>query len=140
MGQILKGAVRGDDVVVRWGGQEFLIILKLTDPQFVSGFAEKLITLVRDHRFHPEGEQAQEVKISLSVGYVAFPFYAGKPGRLSLQQALKLAGLALVQAREAGHDRAVGAVSGEVVPDQGQFASLLASLQYGVSEKLVRLE
>ncbi|MBI3711929.1 MAG: GGDEF domain-containing protein, partial [Burkholderiales bacterium] len=48
---ILTETVRKDDVVVRLGGEEFLVVLKKTEPDFVHTFAKRLLEKVSLHQF-----------------------------------------------------------------------------------------
>lgn len=104
LSRLLKKTVRQDDIVVRWGGQEFLVILKYTEPDYVTTFADKLTATVRRHGFHvaggaEEGEEKGEVRLSVSVGYVQFPVDPMSPGLVDVQQALEMAAVALGEAR-----------------------------------------
>jgi diguanylate cyclase (GGDEF)-like protein len=92
--------VRLDDVVVRWGGQEFLIVLRRTDPGYVKAFAGKLKAMVAGHSFHVQSEGAvEEAKLSVSVGFVQFPVYSERPAEVDMQQALEMAAKELARAR-----------------------------------------
>lgn len=62
---ILKTNVRSSDVVGRWGGEEFLIILPQTDLDGGTQLAEKLRILVEQKSFSKAG------KITVSIGVTA---------------------------------------------------------------------
>ncbi|MBI1834686.1 MAG: GGDEF domain-containing protein, partial [Burkholderiales bacterium] len=69
---ILTETVRQDDVVVRLGGEEFLVVLKKTEPDFVHTFAKRLLEKVSIHQF----DLGDGVRIhkTCSIGYTVFPF------------------------------------------------------------------
>ena len=61
----LAGAVRESDMVTRWGGDEFLIILQNVDEKRLDSIAEKIMVLVAASDFVVNKEQ---IKLSVSAG------------------------------------------------------------------------
>jgi len=51
MAQLVSGAVRRTDIVARWGGEEFVILLPGTTGEAAAGFAEKLRAAIESHDF-----------------------------------------------------------------------------------------
>ena len=98
-GRVLGGAVRGRDVVGRFGGEEFLIVL--AQP---GGAA----TLLRRLRAEWAGERPYPVTFSAGIAASA-----GDP-----DETVRLADRALYEAKEAGRDQWVWATAGGPVPDQ----------------------
>ena len=95
--RLAREELRGSDVVGRWGGEEFLILLPETDPQEAEALAERLRAKVAKHDFTgPEG-------VTLSLGVAAF---AGGEHHGHL---LKRLDNALYAAKEAGRNRVVTA-------------------------------
>ncbi|MFO7576777.1 MAG: sensor domain-containing diguanylate cyclase, partial [Pelovirga sp.] len=63
--RLLKGSCRETDLVGRFGGEEFLLLLPATDLQGALAIAEKIRALIADHRFSfPQCE----VQITASLG------------------------------------------------------------------------
>lgn len=62
----LSDAIRGGDVVSRWAGDEFGIIVRNVAPDVLDQVTERLIGAISDP-FHPPG-MAEAVNIGLSVG------------------------------------------------------------------------
>lgn len=109
--QRLQQTVRGSsDVVVRWGGEEFLVYAPALRPAQVSALAERLLRTM-----NAEPLQAGELTlpVGVSVGYVHFPL---PPSALSpsWERAVNLADLALYEAKRRGRGRACGIVSLQV--------------------------
>lgn len=97
---VLVGAVREADLVVRFGGEEFLILLHDVREGFVAGVAEKVRLAVEGHEFVlPDG---QRIKKTLSLGLAEYPSDADQ-----LYKAIKFADVALYRAKETGRNRAV---------------------------------
>lgn len=55
MAQLVSGAVRRTDILARWGGEEFMILLPGTTGQAAAGFAEKLRSNIESHEFPQAG-------------------------------------------------------------------------------------
>ena len=68
--KIAKKAIREGDFMLRYGGEEFLVILpgaSYSDTQFV---ASRLVRMVDDNRIH---HIDQELHVTISVGFTSYP-------------------------------------------------------------------
>ena len=103
----LNEVVRGDDLVVRWGGEEFLIVAaKLTTEQ-TDQLAARVLASIGATPFLVDGHS---LRVTTSVGYARFPLppYAVP---VPWEQAVNLADMALYTAKSHGRNRAVGLVA-----------------------------
>lgn len=101
----LKLIIRPDDFAVRWGGEEFLVILNNTDPAYLDTFARKALHAVSSLNIQiGEGKTIQK---TCSIGYVQFPFVSSAPTSLSLEQTIILSDYAMYVAKREGRDRGV---------------------------------
>lgn len=91
--RILTAGVRTDDVVCRFGGEEFVVVLPGMEPDLAVARAEALREEVRARAPHA---------VTMSIGVSAFPDH----GRTA-QQILTLADHALYEAKDRGRDRVV---------------------------------
>lgn len=64
---VLRQCLRQSDLAFRWGGEEYLILLKGNASMDATGVAEKLREAVAHHPFHLEGGDGIE-HITLSIG------------------------------------------------------------------------
>jgi diguanylate cyclase (GGDEF)-like protein len=95
--EILKHLCRASDIVVRWGGDEFVVLCSSADLSAAAILAERIRTSVAKQIFRvKEGVSA---RTSCSVGFAPYPFIAGAPERTSWEQSLALADAALYQAK-----------------------------------------
>ena len=63
---LLRNVIRGEDVVGRWGGEEFLAILPGTDPEGAMKLAERLRLVVSKAAYvSPSGDVAVPVTVSI---------------------------------------------------------------------------
>ena len=107
---LLVEAVRRPDIVVRWGGEEFVIIARDTGRGLPLGLAERLRRRIAAHGFKlPDGSILQR---TCSMGFALYPFLPGAPEAISWEQAIALADAGLYLAKEEGRDRWVGIEAG----------------------------
>lgn len=66
----LKKAVRKYDTVIRYGGEEFLILSPVIDREAALSFARRLMESIVLHNF---GNHKHSVKLKLSISVAAFP-------------------------------------------------------------------
>lgn len=91
---LLRVSLRESDLLARWGGEEFLVLLPATDMAEACLVAEKLRQAV---------EQAPDLgvgRITLSIGVAT-----ADPDQLSEDDAIRLADLRLYGAKKAGRNR-----------------------------------
>ena len=105
----LTEAVRGDDLVVRWGGEEFLVLALQVPAEQAEQLAERVLSHVGER---PVLVQGKPVRVTVSIGYARFPL---PPNVLPVawEQAINLADMALYTAKNQGRNRAVGIVAAQ---------------------------
>ncbi|HET7321148.1 MAG TPA: diguanylate cyclase [Longimicrobiaceae bacterium] len=99
---ILRETAREIDMVGRYGGEEFIVILPGADEEDACRFAQRVREQVFSHLFR---DDANEVKMTVSGGVASFP-------GLDIQHPdvlIKRADEALYHAKESGRDRIVSA-------------------------------
>ncbi len=95
-----SGVLRDEDVVVRYGGEEFLVLLPGADTRAVANVAERIQRLLRGMRIaHPNSPVSPFLTASLGCATV-WPAEAGTPDDL-----IRSADQALYQAKSDGRDR-----------------------------------
>lgn len=68
---VLKATCRSSDVVVRWGGEEFLVLQRFVDRAQAVALATRIAAAVRAEPFASEGEPP--LALTCSIGFAAFP-------------------------------------------------------------------
>ena len=102
MSQRLSTALRENDKLVRWGGEEFLAVLGPMTPAQADLTAERLLQAVRRE---PVVWNGHLIRCTISIGYACFPM-AGTATDISLDSAISLVDKALYEAKRRGRDRA----------------------------------
>jgi diguanylate cyclase (GGDEF)-like protein len=95
--RVLHGAVRIDDVIGRWGGEEFLVLAPHTDVEGARVLGERLRTQVAGT---PVATSAGEVAVTISIGAAT----ATAPGT-EIDAVLRAADEELYAAKAAGRNR-----------------------------------
>ena len=101
VGKILRDCLRGQDVVGRYGGEEFLVVLPETDREGARLVAERIRRSVREHAF--TGVGGRRVTVSLGIA-VREP---GVPSAPCVEAMVAQADKALYDAKATGRDRSV---------------------------------
>jgi diguanylate cyclase (GGDEF)-like protein len=100
IGMLLRGHVRSQDMVYRYGGEEFCMVLLDTAPQVALRRAEKIRRAVKYVTNSFDGQVLPPLTISLGVA--SFPHHGNTPNTL-----MTLADKALYWAKNHGRDRVV---------------------------------
>jgi predicted signal transduction protein with EAL and GGDEF domain len=100
----LRIILRETDMIVRWGGEEFLAFLPAIARCGVDEIAGRLLEGIAQQEIVYQGTR---ISVRVSVGYAPFPL---KPGRvpLSWERAVNLVDMALYLAKAHGRNRAYG--------------------------------
>jgi two-component system, cell cycle response regulator len=98
--ELLLREVRGSDLVGRYGGEEFLVVLPETDDEGAASFAERVREHVATHEF-PAREPGLTLRMTASIGVATFP-----AARIeSVEDLFARADAALYRAKADGRDR-----------------------------------
>ena len=117
MAHRLSSSIRHSDVLVRWGGEEFLIVSRYTDRTEAELLAQRALSAVADMPFVVNAS-GETVYRTCSMGWAAFPWFPGDPRAISYEEVLTLADRGLNQAKQSGKNRAVG-----MLPASGRTAA-----------------
>jgi diguanylate cyclase (GGDEF)-like protein len=99
---ILEKNCRESDWLVRWGGEEFVIIAREQSIQGLELLAERIRANVDSHIF--ELGSKQFINCSCSIGITSFPFLKQSFEALTWEQTLNFADLALYLAKNNGRN------------------------------------
>ncbi len=102
----ISSAIRHSDVLIRWGGDEFLVVSRYTDRNVAHILAERVLKSVGSQPFALTAEV--QVSCTCSIGWAAFPWHVNAPESVSYNEILQMADSALYEAKKQGRNRAVG--------------------------------
>ena len=93
----LRQAIRPDDVLARWGGDEFVVVAHAQHVEHACMLAERVRERIAKMKcVLPRGAV---VRTSCSIGLTCLPFVPGNPESVTWEQAIKIADLALYRAK-----------------------------------------
>ena len=104
--QRLKKIARESDYLIRWGGEEFLFVVRETSRDLATKLAARICQNIKQKPFIIN--QNIEISLSCSVGFVPFPFCGHNPEEVSWLDCIDIADKALYTAKNAGRDTWVG--------------------------------
>jgi diguanylate cyclase (GGDEF)-like protein len=132
--QRMRQVLRDGDLLVRWGGEEFLLVVTEQQRTAIRALAARLMQALGDEPV-PFGEH--RIELRASVGYATFPI---KPHHLELswETALGLVDAALYLAKTSGRNRACG-VEALNESDESQWPRVAGNLPLAHSQGDVAL-
>lgn len=140
VGERLRQACQPSDLLVRWGGEEFLIVVLTRPREGGEERAESVRALVSGEAFVLDG--GRHVERTCSVGFASLPFIPAHPEALGWGDVVAAADAALYAAKRAGRNAWVGLRAGKdaradtVLPSWSRAAVLSGTLE--VSTNLSR--
>nr|WP_315214250.1 tetratricopeptide repeat-containing diguanylate cyclase [uncultured Duganella sp.] len=100
----LRIALRETDMIVRWGGEEFLAFLPASPRHGLDDIARRILTGISSQTIRYQGH---EISVNVSVGFSPFPLTPGGTP-LPWERAVNLIDMALYMAKSHGRNRAYG--------------------------------
>lgn len=101
IGDLLKENTRNVDICVRYGGEEFTVILPKTDTEKAVTAAERIRQAIEAYNFYGEEKQPLK-KVTVSVGLATFPIHANSPEELIIK-----ADEVLYEAKKSGKNKVI---------------------------------
>jgi diguanylate cyclase (GGDEF)-like protein len=104
----IGSVMRRSDDLVRWGGEEFMLVCRTTDRENAALLCARVLEAVRDLPFDV-GNGVQLHK-TCSIGWAPYPWVPGDTQMLSIDNVIELADKALYLAKREGRNRSYGLV------------------------------
>lgn len=111
----LAGVVRQSDLLIRWGGEEFLVVSRDARRDLGEHLARRILNVVGSTDF--DLGDGQKTRRTCSVGWAPFPWRPESAASEDHRPVLRLADRALYQAKHEGRNRSIGFLS---TPEGGQ--------------------
>lgn len=134
---LLQQIFRESDYLVRWGGEEFLVVARYSQRENAALIAERMRQLIVEHRFAVGDEVG--IQLSASIGFACFPFFTDRPGEYSWSQVVDIADRCLYAAKHSGRNCWVGLTGVEGLETVDNFDRLMAEPQQVIQEGWVNL-
>jgi diguanylate cyclase (GGDEF)-like protein len=122
--QRLSTVVRKSDVLVRWGGEEFLIMSRSTDPSGTPAFCARVLEVMASAPF--DLGHGISVTKTCSVGWAAYPWSRGAYEAICAEESIALADAALYHAKALGRNQGVGIVATEAAAQNPEAVDVVS--------------
>lgn len=106
----MRGLTREGDLLLRWGGEEFMLVARLDDGDAAAELAERIRSAIADTPV-PLAHGAT-LRMTCSIGFAPWPFATPWPTLGDWQQTTAIADRCLYAAKDAGRNAWVGLVPG----------------------------
>ena len=97
LADLLRGTIREIDVIGRYGGEEFMIVLPNTSIEETSGLAHRILNLVAKHPFRHNGHS---MRLTVSIGGAPYFFDRSMSG----EDVVRWADRALARSKRSGRN------------------------------------
>jgi diguanylate cyclase (GGDEF)-like protein len=135
---LLIACSRTSDIIVRWGGDEFLLVARDLSGDGLLELAERVRARVAQHVF--DIGEGRVVRTTCSIGLACYPFFREQLDALSWEQVISVADRALYVAKASGRNAWVGFQPGITsLPIQGLFSAICHGAQQLVREGTLRV-
>ncbi|MBN1981180.1 MAG: diguanylate cyclase [Chitinivibrionales bacterium] len=136
---ILRQNSRTDDYLIRWGGEEFLVILRSFDPEFLAMKSEKIRKAIAEHEFIVSENSI--IRRTCSLGCVNYPFNKHITDFITIEQTISLADNALYHAKQEGRNKTVIIQFDETLIFNNEMVNMVIhSFQECIKKKTVSLK
>jgi diguanylate cyclase (GGDEF)-like protein len=110
----LQHMCRDSDLVVRWGGEEFLIYLRTVSVETLPDFARRLLQVISGN---PIRVGDHKISVSATGGFVTLPFGGIEEEHFDWEKALQIADMLLYIGKSQGRNQINGVVGLNAVYD-----------------------
>ena len=135
--QRLQAQLHESDLLVRWGGEEFLVVARDTVRARAAELGERIRAAVEATPFVVD--QGQRLALHCSIGWACLPFLPAQPAAAAWPEVVKFADLALLAAKRVGRNTSIGLLAGEAAGAEGLPERVQADPQAAAQRGEIRL-
>jgi two-component system, cell cycle response regulator len=103
---VLQSGCRAADTIVRWGGEEFLIVSRFSNREDAGVMAERFRSLIETAELKIGSQET--IHITCSIGFAAFPFVRSNPDAFTWEQVIAFADGSLFAAKRSSRNAWIG--------------------------------
>ncbi|MEH8018395.1 diguanylate cyclase [Rheinheimera muenzenbergensis] len=100
--QRLQDTCRDKDIVVRWGGEEILLVLDNVEPANATTLVQRVLDTVAGS---PVSFDGQQITVTVSGGFIHLPFAGVSETQLGWEKVLQIADMALYLSKTHGRNQ-----------------------------------
>jgi diguanylate cyclase (GGDEF)-like protein len=129
----LRNVVRDEDMLMRWGGEEFLIFSPKSNPEQITSLVERVLYAIGDKPFV---NGALSIPVTVTAGFISVPFSDVPEDVCDWERALQIADMALYLGKTHGRNRAYG-LSRLLVDHEDAIPTLTHDLAAAIKQNMV---
>lgn len=103
--QRLKKECRACDKLIRWGGEEFLFLVRNVESSDLEEMSERILKEVAER---PVIYEENEIRVTTTIGFIQLPFSNVSEEKMDWEKVLQVADMALYIGKAHGRNRACG--------------------------------
>lgn len=131
----LRNVVRDEDMLMRWGGEEFLIFSPKSNPEQITSLVDRVLRTIGETTF-THGDLS--IPVTVTAGFISVPFSDVPEDVCDWERALQIADMALYLGKTHGRNRAYG-LSRLLVPHEDAIPTLTHDLAAGIKQEMVEV-
>ena len=120
--QRLQKECRASDKLIRWGGEEFLFLVRNVSSADLEEMSERILKAIAKEPIAYEG---QEIFVTTTIGFIRLPFADIPEHEMDWEKVLQVADMALYTGKAHGRNRACGVT--DLYVEYGTARSVLES-------------
>ena len=132
--EIINEEFRKSDFIVRWGGDEFLMVLKYSSLDQVGELCGRFCREVNKNPFNLGNNDTTH--LTCSIGFASYPFLQSQPALFTWEEVFDIADMALYAAKNSGRNAWVGLFS----TDKTESGNLYLETEKGKKKMLPNIE
>lgn len=132
--ELMKQVFRSSDYTIRWGGEEFLVVMRHMNRDNASVYAERLRRTVEQHDFLINDNTS--INMTCSIGFACFPDSPGESPILSWNQVIDVADICLYAAKNSQKNAWIGVAS---LAAHTGFKDLISNMPLSVAANQVKI-
>ncbi len=138
VGRTLRNIVGNKGVVIRNGGEEFLLIVAMVYPESFESYAENIrAVFAKNVRITGHGDKNRSV--TCSVGYTPFPLFDEKPTAISVEEHVNLADQAMYLSKTSGRNTWRGLEALYTPAGEEETNKIVQSIVYGSQAGYIKI-
>ncbi|WP_300319871.1 diguanylate cyclase [Idiomarina sp.] len=132
----LQMICRDSDKLIRWGGEEFLFLVRNVDDENLKELSERILNELAKKPVRYEG---YEIPVTTTIGFIRLPFSGVSEKQMDWEKVLQVADMALYMGKAHGRNRACGVTELHVSYEHAQKI-LETDLSEALSNKWISME
>ena len=113
----LQKECRASDKLIRWGGEEFLFLVRNVDSSDLEEMSERILQEIAKEPVNYDGK---EIFVTTTIGFIQLPFAGISEEEMDWEKVLQVADMALYTGKTHGRNRACGVIGLHVEYERAQ--------------------